>query len=220
MYAKLMSTVIAFCAGLFGFAATAEASLIADNFTRTGVSEALSAPFTVPATSTTNSYGGLVEIIVSGTGFSLFSNINDAFYGTASGTQFDPQFYQLNIGWSGFAQAPFASDAHNIDNFIVFIDGVGAVTPVARPAYAANNTYRFVIEVPLNVGALQFGVADGDYGDNGGSYALQVFQLIRGAAQPAPEPAALSLLCVGLLGLATSSFAGAGRRRRASGERS
>ena len=220
MRAKLTSTVIAFCAGLFGSATTAEASLIADNFTRTGVSEALSAPFTVPATSTTNSYGGLIEIIVSGTGFSLFSNINDAFYGTASGMQLDSQYYQLNIGWSGFAQAPLASDAHNIDNFIVFIDGTGAVTPVARPAYAANNTYHFVIEVPLNAGALQFGVADGDYGDNGGSYALQVFQLVRGAAQPAPEPAALSLLCVGLLGLAASSFASGARRRCAPGERS
>ena len=170
---------------------------ISSSFSRIGPSESLSVPFTNPSTSTVASYGNFVEVLVSGTGFSLGSALNDAFYGVPSGVPYDPQFYQLNLGWTGFGLAPFAGEPHNINNFITFIEGVGPVSPPATPAYdGINHTYHFVVSVPTNAGQLAFGVSDGLFGDNGGQYDLQVFQL-----QPVPEPSTFTFMLLGTLAL-------------------
>src|SRR5262249_6639424 len=112
-------------------ASDARAQNIADGFTRLCTEESLTVPFTAPSRSTTNDYGGTVEVIVSGTGVS-YSGLNDAFYGVPSGipvdyqggSYFDVPYYQLNIGWSnGFALNGCEGEPHNANNFITFIDG-------------------------------------------------------------------------------------------------
>lgn len=194
---------------VFLWATSAGASLlIADNFVRVGPDEVVAAPFTAPSTATVNTYSGLVEIIASGTGFSLFSILNDAFYGVSSGAPLDGQYYQLNIGWTTAPLAPLSGESRNIDNFIVFIEGIGPTTPTARPTYDADHTYHFVVDTALLLPEkLQFGVSDGNFGDNGGSYSIEVHQVRAGAV---PEP--------GTLGLIVLAFAAIGSprlRRRA-----
>lgn len=69
-------------AGAALLAAPAQAgTTIASEFTRTSPVENVTAPFTSPfGTSTTDTYTGFVEVLVSGTGFSFGPAINDAFY--------------------------------------------------------------------------------------------------------------------------------------------
>ena len=174
--------------------------LIADNFVRVGPDEVVAAPFASPSTSTVNAYSGLVEIIASGTGFSLFSILNDAFYGVSSGSPLDTQYYQLNIGWTTAPLAPLSGEPRNIDNFIVFIEGIGPTTPTARPAFDAGNTYHFVVDTALLLPEmLQFGVSDGNFGDNGGSYSIEVHQ-VRAEAVPEPGTMALIVMAVAAMG--------------------
>ena len=163
----------------------ATAGPISGAYTRTGPSETLTAPFTaVNGTPTVNSYSRFVEVIVSGTGFSLGNSINDAFYFVPSGTQLDPQYYQMNIGVPGNPFVPNAGEDNNISRFIVFVDGVGPVTPEYYPAYNATNTYHFVIDMGNTPGQLFFGVSDGVYSDNGGQYSVQVFQVVPNVPEP------------------------------------
>jgi hypothetical protein len=174
-------------------------NLISDNFVRVGIGETVVAPFTSPSTSTVNSYSGLLEVIVSGTGFSAGSSINDAFYGVPSGVPYDPQYYQLNIGWQGQPLFPLVGESRNINNFISFIDGVGTVPFGTTPAYNPNSIYKFVVNLPATAGILSFGVSDGLFGDNGGRYNIEINQLRRITARDIPEPSALGALA--LLGI-------------------
>lgn len=180
------------------------ANAIGDVYIRVGPSDSLTALFTEPSTSTANAYAGAVEVIVGGTGYSGGNAINDAFYDVLTGLPMDPQWYQLNLGWNGADLIPYAGEPRNIDNFISFIDGVGAVPAQTLPAYAPDHRYHFVVNVPVAAGPLQFGVSDGNYSDNGGQYDIEVYQL-----QLVPEPQTLVTILVGL-GL----LGGALRRRR------
>jgi len=144
---------------------------IAKAYTRTGAGESLVAPFTSPATSTTKSYSGLVEVIVSGTGYSYGMTVNDAFFGVKTGKPLDPQYYQLNIGWNGAPLKPYAEESRNIANYIKFVDGMGKA---AVPTYNSNHRYHFVIEVPKDAGRLSFGVSDGGFDENGGQYNIEI----------------------------------------------
>lgn len=181
------------------------ATSIPDVYSRTGPSETLVVPFTNPGVATAFAYSGSVEVIVSGTGYSAGSAINDAFYGVPSGVFYNAQYYQLNLGWTGANLVPFVGEARNANNFITFIEGVGAVAPTATPSYSPDHVYRFVVQVPLASGPLQFGVSDGNFGDNGGEYRIQVFQL-----QPVPEPETYAMMMAGLAALGAVA-----RRRRA-----
>ncbi len=178
--------------------------VIPDHFTRLSPGEIIDAPFTsASGVSSTQGYGAWVEVIVTGSGYSNGLNRNDAFYCTAAvdprcaapGTVMDPQFYQLNIGFTGL---PFdGEEANNIDQFIRFIDGIGPVTPPALPAYdGLGHRYHFVVNLPLAAPSLlAFGVADILYADNGGDYRLQLFSL---APKALPEPGGLMLAMLGL----------------------
>lgn len=176
---------------------------VSDNFLRLTAGEQINAPFTLDGGTMTNeTYKGLVEVIVSGTGYSLGFNENDAFYCSRAidtrcltpGVVLDDTFYQLNIGMDG---QPFSwGEANNIDRYIIFIDNLGPVERGTRPFYdGETHTYRFVIELPLEgPSKLVFGVSDIMFGDNGGSYDLQLFQVAA-----IPEPSSLVLTLLGLV---------------------
>ena len=166
---------------------------ISGNYTRISPGETVLAPFTASSTPSLQTYAGPVEVQVSGLGYSLGSRVNDAFY--FDGGEPTLGFYLLNVGWDGANLVPSVGSSRNAANFITFIDGLGAVAAGTRPAYSASHVYRFVIDVPTNAGALQFGVSDGNFADNGGEYTLQLWQLQAGVV---PEPAAAGLLLAGL----------------------
>lgn len=178
------------------------APLVTDFYTRLSGPEILNVPFTAPRFDTDLQYSGFVEVFVSGTGFSNGPALNDAFYDVATGLP-NPEFYQLNIGWTGANLVPFVGDTRNIDNFIVFIEDLGSVAPPARADYDPAHTYRFVVQIPDAVGLtnLQFGVSDGDFTDNGGNYTIEIFQLAANTV-PAPATLALSLTALAALGFA------------------
>lgn len=189
---------------ILGTTENAQASRIIDSFIRVGSGEFLTVPFTSPSFSTENSYEKLVEIIVYGTGYSAATAINDAFYGIPSGVPYDPQYYQLNIGWDGFDLFSRAGESHNVNNFITFIEGVGSVKQGTTPAYnGTNHTYDFVISIPKSSGILDFGVSDGIFSDNGGEYNIQIFQLqpMTPESTATPEPASIFLLGSGILSM-------------------
>ena len=194
---------LAVAALIFSQSAVA-APLISDSFIRLFPGESIIAPFASSAGApTAGSYSSLIEIIVSGTGSSFGLNQNDAFYCSLSadercsapGVVLDSQYYQLNIGMAGLSFA--GGEANNIDQFITFIDGVGPVPQGTLPPYdAGGNTYHFIANLPISMAStLRFGVSDGIYFDNDGSFAIQVFQV---AASPVPEPQSLVLMMFGL----------------------
>ncbi|WP_338844880.1 PEP-CTERM sorting domain-containing protein [Massilia sp. W12] len=185
------------------FSAQAATYDISSNFIRSGVSESLTSLFINPSTATVHQYSGLVEIIVSGTGWSAGRELNDAFHGVPRGTPYDSQWYQLNLGWNGADLAPYSGEARNISNYINFIDGVGAVNG-GIPAFRTDHRYHFVVNVPQNAGRLQFGVSDGIFADNGGQYNIQAFKVTA-----IPEAGAYAMLLSGLAALALLS-----RRRK------
>lgn len=178
--------------------APAHAQAVLANFSRTSAGETVIAPHTSSSgTATLGSYSGLTEILVSGTGNAFGATVSDAFYyldGNAVG-----QYYGLNLGYPG---RPFAGGINNnIQNWMTFIEGSGNVSAGAIPAYRADHTYHFVLDLPnQTAGPLFFGVSDGAYNDNGGQYTVQVYSVVRGAS--APEPSAFALLALPTLGIA------------------
>lgn len=189
--------------------AASASTAILDEYTRTGQTDTLYVPFTSWSVLTPGSYMGPVEVLVSGTGYSLWNIINDSFHGVAGQTPLDSQYYQLNVGWDSAPLVPFSGEPRNITNFISFVEGVGAVTPAYTPAYAGDNTYHFVIDTGLlATSQLQFGVSDGNFGDNGGAYNLQVWQLEKKSASVPDTPAPYALASLAAL------LAASGRLRR------
>lgn len=176
----------------------AQATSVSANFTRTGAAESLTAPFiNASGTQTVGTYGGLTEIIVSGTGNALATIVSDAFYfldGNPVGI-----YYGLNIGYAGLPYA--GGEANNIQARMDFIETIGAVAPGTIPSYRPGHDYRFVIDLPANAGVLRFGTSDGNYGDNGGAYNISVFSVVRGAvAVPEAGTFALALPALGMVG--------------------
>jgi hypothetical protein len=125
---------------------------------------------------TVGQYSGVVAIRAVGTGFSLASLVNDAFYDVASQSR-NTGYYAL-----GFGTAPLAgfTPSNNIGNFVV-----GAV-----PAFSASSVYNFRINTGLATpGTLYFGVTDGQYSDNGGNFRLTISAV--------PEAATWAMLIAG-----------------------
>jgi hypothetical protein len=182
------------------------------DYVRSGNSElGLSASFgpapTAVSTATSLTYHGFVELEVSGVGQSLGTILNDAFYlftqlFTPPNQTNDPNYYQLAVDTVPITGAPgFPTPLPQLArNTIVFdIDAGLEVTPVYVPAYQPNHRYRFVIDTGLTGGfsggasLLHFGVANGIYADNAGSYRINVWQL-----EAVPEPGTLFLVALGL----------------------
>lgn len=146
--------------------------------------EVVSVSFTTPTGGqSVGTYSGVVNLTVSGTGFSLGPRINDAFYDVLTQTR-DPSYYQLTFGTAPLV--PF-NPAQNAVNFLV--------GPL--PAYSPTNTYSFQLNTGLvTPGILYFGVSDGNFGDNGGAYRIVI--------NAVPEPASWALLIAGFGALGTA----------------
>jgi PEP-CTERM motif len=167
------------------------ATTIASAYTRTSGPENVVAPFTLPAgTSTTRNYTGAVEVFVTGSGFSLGSLTNNAFGPFGTG------FYSLGLGTSLEPLSGGRPDL-TIGRFINFIDGVGAVPFGTTPAYNPANDYRFVVDLGSLSTPLSFGVLDGFYSDNGGSFNVTLWSLRAGANNGVPEPATWLMMLFG-----------------------
>lgn len=176
-------------------------------YAATGSVETVIAPFTSPSTATTGTYAGLVEVVITGTGFSAGSTLNDAFYLFSSGIGRDGQYYQMNIGWTGAPLAPFSGEARNLDQYVRWMETVGEIGSINQLPYVPSHEYHLVLDVPEASSLLFFGVSDGNFGDNGGAYTIQVQQL-----GSVPEPTSVALMGLGALGLLGVSLR---RRKRA-----
>ncbi len=162
-------TLLLATAAAIGFAAPALAS------------ETVSVDFTVPnGGQSVGLYFGQVQVNVVGTGESLGSLDNDAFYVFEGGVFHDANYYQLTYGLSPLVPL---NSAQNAVNFIV-----GGL-----PAYSPTHEYNFVLNTGAAVGSiLHFGVSDGNFGDNKGSYRVTITQL-----GSVPEPASWAMMIGG-----------------------
>ena len=174
------------------------------NYVATGPVEQMNAVFTEPDGGVSSgAYSGLVEVSVSGTGQSYFKSFNDAFWvfeGDQPTVQ-DAGYYQLTFGRSTLVANNITQDA--VYAIVYDIDVGQEVASPYRPAYQSDHTYAFVLDVGTPETTLHFGVADGGFYDNTGSYALTLRQLTE-TQNDIPEPAVLALFGIGLSGLVFS----------------
>ncbi|MBP6012502.1 MAG: PEP-CTERM sorting domain-containing protein [Alphaproteobacteria bacterium] len=168
---KILFAALTLACSLIGTTGQANASV-----------ETLVVPFSTPSTPTINQYYDWVRIDISGSGQSLSTRFNDAFYLYTDGPiAHDGSFYQLNFGTSPLA--PF-SPARNAENFLV--------GPL--PAYNSFHTYSFYLNTgTMTPTLLHFGVSDGIFSDNTGAYTITVGQV--------PEPSSLALIGLAFLSL-------------------
>jgi len=135
-------------------------------------SETLIVPFTrADGAITQHTYYGSVQITVSGTGQSLATAFNDAFYvfTDESGNFIAPIHYRdyYQLAWGSSTLLPYTPSND------IYFDIPGGV-----PAYQPSHVYTFTLNTKLTTPAhLHFGVEDGDYADNSGAYLIKITQI-------------------------------------------
>ena len=137
---------------------------------------------------TTGLYSGIVHITVSGTGMSLGSDLNDAFYlfDPQNPAVHDPNYYQLSFSTSTLV--PFAPGQDAV-NFIL-----GGL-----PVYNPSHVYSFDLDTGSAVlTQLHFGVSDGNFADNSGSFTIEVSAV--------PEPSTWAMMILGFAGLGFMAY--------------
>ena len=151
-------------------------------------SETIDVPFTTADGGVTSGlYSGLVQIDVSGIGQSNGTLYNDAFYMIDTAVH-DADYYQLS--YALIQLLPLGRK----DAYYSIVGGL--------PAYNPNHTYSFVLNTGASVPTtLHFGVSDGIFTDNSGSFLVTITQL------PVPEAASWALMILGF------GAVGAGLRR-------
>jgi len=113
--------------------------------------ETVAVPFTSSGgVNTSAAYSGVTAFHVTGTGFSLGSTLNDAFYVFGGVTPY-----------------------YNANHYHLLING-GHPGATNLPPYAPSHEYWFLYDVGANPTAVNLKVSDGNYGDNGGSYTVDV----------------------------------------------
>lgn len=194
MYSTVLKSTGALLIGALLGASSSFAMVIGGtNYVTTGPTESLTASFLVPnGGSTTSQYYGYVQVSVGGTGFSLYSYINDAFY--VNGPTHDSNHYQLTFGTTALVGN---NPGQNAKHRIVYDLNAGMeVSPTYVPGYESSHRYNFVLNSGLiAAGTLYFGVGDGNFSDNGGAYDISVTQLT--AATGIPDASATCGLLLG-----------------------
>lgn len=171
-----------------------------------GLSETVDVSFLAPDGGDTASfYSGLVKITITGTGESASTALNDAFY-VFTDTAHVPiaplnhgSFYQFAFDTEHMVGSPSdpTDPALNAREHILYdIDAGTEVTPAYVPAYRADHTYEFIMDTGSVADTiLHFGVSNGIFSDNSGSYTLEVTQVI-----PSPGAAVLAMIGLGAIG--------------------
>lgn len=156
-------------------------------YVQTGECETVTAPFTpADAVVTAGSYSRLVELTVSGTGESLSTRLNDAFWLFTDVAHIptapvnNASYYQLNVSSNTLSGGnPGGQLAKS--KIVYDLDADTEVSPVYVPAYRADHTYKIVVDLGTAVPSqVHFGVADGIFGDNSGEYTITICQLVVG----------------------------------------
>jgi hypothetical protein len=174
-------------AGLFQQGVAQSYVINGDMYAPCGTSETVTAPFnTEEGGVTANKYFGKVLITVSGDGNSSGFLINDAFYhyypDIVPPTPHGDYLYQLVTTIRNSVKAN-AGDDCAYRHIVYDVDAATIVTRPDTPAYRADHTYTFIIDMttlagkPTVASILRFGVDDTNYDDNGGAYTVQVTQL-------------------------------------------
>lgn len=165
-----------------------------------GSPETLTALFSqADGAATRGAYRGFVQVTVSGSGQSYGTAFNDAFYVYSSRSPYaEGAYYQMTFGTAPLVGLAPSQDAKN---FIAYDLAANAEPSAAYvPKFNPNHTYDLVLNTRTSALAnLHFGVSDGDFSDNTGSYKIVVTQLA--SASEVPEPVSLLPLGFGLLAL-------------------
>ena len=175
----VVTTMLVSCPAL---EASEASTAIPGNFLRTGKQVSLLISLGVfGGSTTTEAWSGLCELTVSGFGFSTPGSLTDAFY------PLDPA--DPSLGWNGSVQglrlsfdgcaASFECGAPRMEDFIVYVEGLGNVSPPVRPPYAPDHQYRFVIEIGPEPRFLTIGEGDGGVFDNWGELRVDLHEVTR-----------------------------------------
>jgi len=195
------------------------------DYSPSGTTETINAPFTASGgTFTANQYSGDVLLTVSGSGEAFGTQLNDAFYRNIGGTPVfagtsgiqDAGYYTLitalGSGHFNTTDSAFKYLAYNVLTGDTVTSGSATASDIP---YEANDTYEVILnlglESPSAPARLDIGVADGSYGDNTGSFSVQITQL-TGVPVTTPDGGSTALF----LGLAVGGLACINRRRTVS----
>lgn len=177
-------------------------------YSPSGDTESLTLPFSTPSGVTTSSdYSGFVQISVSGA-CNAAAQETDAFYRNFANPFPAPNHLQIITSGSGTGGTAPRNPAGLSRHIVYDLDARRAVTSPPAPAYRPDHTYAFVIDSGQQTPArLTFRLNDDSSSPGScpaGAFTLKITPLL-GAPSIVPDTgASLSLLFLGVLGLAWS----------------